>query len=59
MGKVFTETSPNNTVVEQLEQQIESFFTDVLKTDYMYVHEPWLVEEKYKKIKKLIDELKR
>ena len=43
MGKVFTETSPNNTVVEQLEQQIESFFTDVLKTDYMYVHEPWLV----------------
>ena len=57
MGKVFY--SGDGIVVKQLEQQIDTFFADVLKEEYMYIREPWIIKNKHKKFKKLIDELKR
>jgi len=59
MGKIFTNAYCNSSVVEKLEQQIDTFFADVLKEEFMFVCEPWEIKITYKKIKKLIDELKR
>ena len=59
MGKKVTNICCNSSVVEKLEQQIDAFFADVLKEEFMFVCEPWEIKITHKKIKKLIDELKR
>ena len=59
MGKLLPNASYNSPIVERLEKQIDTFFADVLKEEFMYVCEPWEIKITHKKIKKLIDELKR